>query len=361
MRFPPAVALGATVLIVGAATFLLAPRFIPGLPRVEAGGSRQLSSLAAASGWIGADSLSSDALKGHPTLVLVWSDTDPRSLEALRIAELWHRAFAPLGCRIVAVHSPDFAFAADRAVPERIAALLNLTLPIALDATLRLQGGLGGATNGPHLLVADGTGRVVLDTVGALAAAELALREVYGGLPAGSALPGLIARSVASQVQTIYFGAGRVVAGPLTRVAPGTERTYTAEFRYQEQGEPGVPYPVGRWRAGSEGVTALRAGAADFIAIRYSARRVGVVVSPPPGGTGRLWVLRDERWPRASECGEDVALDGHGAAFLEVAVPRLYWLEQGTGERVLKLSPATAGLTVHALVFESADDDDRKE
>ena len=162
-------------------------------------------------------------------------------------------------------------------------------------------------------------------------------------------------------VKTVYLGIGRVRAGPLVGFSPGTEHTLTAQFRYQEQGERWAPYPVGRWRTGIEGATALRAGAADFVAIRYSARRAGVVVSPPPGGSGRLWLLRDEAWPTASECGADVAFDGHDAAYVEVTEPRLYWLLEGGGERVLKVSPATSGITVHAFVFEDAAEDDRKE
>jgi len=201
----------------------------------------------------------------------------------------------------------------------------------------------------------------VLDTVGALAPGELALREAYGPLPAGSALPGLIATSSPVGVRTVHLGVGRVRSGPLAGFSPGTDHTLTAQFKYQEQGEPWTPYPVGRWRAGTEGAVSLRAGAADFIAIRYSAGRAAVVLSAPPGGSGRFWVLRDERWPRPEESGPDVAFDAQGAAYVEVTGPRLYWLEQGAGERVLKLSPAATGLTVHAFVFESADEAERKE
>lgn len=344
----------AVVLAAVVATLYVGPRFLPGLARLRPATAGHLPSLDTATGWLGVDTLAADGLVGHPTLVLVWSDTDPRSIEALQVAEAWHRAFTPLGCRILAVHAPDFAFAADRRVPARIASTLGLTLPIALDATLRLQSALGGATNGPHLLVADASGRVVLDTVNALAAGEMALRELYGRMPAGSALPGLIAKATPATVRTVYLGTGRVAAGPLAGMAPGSEHTLTAQFRYQEQGEPWTPYPVGRWRAGSEGATALRAGAADFVAIRYSAARVAVVASPPPDRSARLWVLVDEHWPGAGAAGEDVRFDGKGAAYIELTEPRLYWVERGSGERVLKLSPDEAGITLHAFVFEDA-------
>ena len=40
--------------------------------------------------------------------------------------------------------------------------------------------------------------------------------------------------------------------------------------------------------------------------------------------------------------------------YVDVAAPGLYWIEQGRGERVLKLSPDQPGVTLHALVFEGA-------
>ena len=90
------------------------------------------------------------------------------------------------------------------------------------------------------------------------------------------------------------------------------------------------------------------------MAIRYSASRVGVVVTPPPGESARLWILRDDRWPRPDERGEDVAADSRGAASVLVTGPRIYWIDRGEGERVLKLSPESPGVTVNAFVFTGA-------
>jgi hypothetical protein len=129
---------------------------------------------------------------------------------------------------------------------------------------------------------------------------------------------------------------------------------FTAEFRYQEQGSAWTPFPVGGWRTSAQGLIATRGGAANFVSIRYSAGRAGVVVTPPPGASARLWILRDDRWPRPDERDDDAVMDERGAVSVLVTEPRLYWIDRGEGERVLKLSPETAGVTINAFVFTGA-------
>jgi hypothetical protein len=251
------------------------------------------------------------------------------------------------------VHVPDFAFAADSAVPARVRRALAPTLPVALDASLAVASRLGGLTEGPHLIVAAPGGIVRVDTVGlaGLAAGELALREIVAATRPSATLPGALAVPADRRVRTVYLGTSRSPEGPLAGLVAGVPQTFTAEFRYQQEGRPGVAVPVGAWTPGADGLVSRRGGPADFVAIRYSAARVGVVASPPPGGSGRLWVLHDERWPGADAREADVAGDA-GGAWVEVTEPRLYWLARGGGEHLLQLSPDREGLTIHAFVLD---------
>jgi hypothetical protein len=335
------------------ATVWLAPRFVPGLRPVERRVRRALPSLAGLSAWRNGPMLTLDSLRGRPVALLLWSDTDPRAGAALQVVDGWHRAFAPLGLRVLAVHVPDFAAATDSGVASRLAARLGLALPMADDAGRAFMGALGGPADGPHLVVADAGGRVVVDTVGDLAAGQRALRAL---LPrgAGVPLPPEIDAALPPGARVVALGAGRVVAGPLAGLPVGTTMVFTAEFRYQEQGRPWTPFPVGGWRADADGVSATRGGAANFVAIRYSAGRAGVVATPPPGASARVWILRDDRWPLAGERDEDVVADAQGAASILVTEPRLYWIDRGDGERTLKLSPETPGVTLNAFVFTGA-------
>ena len=330
-----------------------APGWLPGLlPAPIARASRP--SLAGVRGWLGTP-LDDDSLAGRPVAMLLWTATDPRSLEALAVLDGWAHAYEPAGVRVFAVHAPDFAFAADSAVPARAAHRLGVTLPIALDPALAIQSAAGGATSGPHLIVSDANGAVLVDSVGlgALASGELAVREMIARRSPGLALPPAAGARARAAPLTVYLDPERTPDGPLHGLESGRARVFTAEFRYQEEAAPFVPVAIGGWIPGPDGLTASRGGAANFVAIRYSAARVGVVLSPPADGPARVWVLVDRQWPDAATRDADLSGDATGA-WIEVDEPRLYWVAHGTGPRMLQLSPDQPGVGVHALVFEGA-------
>jgi thiol-disulfide isomerase/thioredoxin len=327
---------------------------LPGLRPAAPAAARTLPSLAGASAWLNGPPIADASLSGRPVVLLLWSDTDPRALAALPVLDAWNHAWGPLGVKLVAVHEPEFAFAADSTVPAAIVRRLSLTLPVALDPAGRIAAALGGMTEGARLLVADERGAVVVDTVGTLEPGEEALRAWLARAMPDRQPPMRIAADLPANVRSVALGAGRVAAGPLAGVAAGSEQVFVAPMRYEEQGKPWLPVPVGAWQVTADGLTATRGGAANFVSIRYSADRAGVVVSPPPGASARVWILRDDQWPRAQDRGEDVVTDDRGAACIEVREARLYWFDRGTGERVIKLSPDAVGVTLHAFVFTGA-------
>jgi hypothetical protein len=322
-----------------------------------------LPALDATATWVNGAPLPADSLRGRVVVLALFNDTDPVALAELPRVEAWHEAYMRFGARVVGVHAPAFAFAADPRVPARLAQRLGLTFPIMLDPTLRAQRALGGPARGVRVVVADAGGRVVAN--GPLAASgpgapETLLREALRArapdvlFPAGPA-GGAAAPAPAPTV--VPLGSGRVTAGPLATAPAGESQTFTAQFRYQEEGLAGVPYPVGRWTPGADGLTAARGGAAQFVSLRYDAprsgaARVGAVLSPPADGPVRLWVLRDERWLEGAALGGDARLDEHGASYVEVDEPRLYDVARGGG--TYKLSPEREGLTVHAITLTPA-------
>jgi hypothetical protein len=344
----------AVVLAVAAAGFF-AWRQRPGAPHGRLAHTRKLATLPSidvpATWWNGF--VADYSLRGHPVVVLLWSDADPRAPAALATLQAWHTAYAPLGVQVLALHVPEYAYGADTAVAGRFVRRERLTLPVATDPDGRFAAAFGGATDGPHLVVADESGVVLVDAVAALAPGDealhaWALREHPDSAPPRLSPPPFPA------VRVVRLGAGEVREGPMAGLPAGSEQVFTAEFRYQEHGRDWTPFPVGGWRVGADGLAATRGGAANFTAIRYSAGRAGVVVSPPPGAHARLWVLLDDHWPREDRRGADVVAGQQGAVYLDVTAPGLYWIEQGRGERVLKLSPDQSGITLHALVFEGA-------
>ncbi len=343
---------------------------------VGRGGAARLPSLAGAAGWLGGRAAGEDSLALHPVVLAIFTDTDPRSAMVLRGLEAWHEAYARYGVRVVGVHHPQYAFAADSAVPARFARRLRLEFPIAIDPQRRIDlppdpadspSAAPSDRDAPRFAVADARGSIVfrggLVEPFDLSAGETAIRRELRRWRPGLGFPAEPERARAPDEPamacvSVALGARPDLRGPLANVKPGAPQTFVAPFRFDQEGEPLTPYPVGSWTLLADGLAAARGGAANFLAIRYAdgrsaLERVGVVASPPRSGAARLWILRDEAWLPADALGDDAMRDARGASYVEVTEPRLYILARGSGEHVLKLSPDAPGLTLHALTFDN--------
>jgi len=322
----------------------------------------RLPRLDGAEGWINGHPLTPDSLQGHPTVLMLWSDTDPASLESLPWAESWYRAYAPFGVRVIGVHLPDYAFASDSAVAGRAVRRLSRHFPIALDPHYQILSAFGRDEERPAVIVADTEGRIVLNAGrDSLAAASRIIRDLVREVRPDAGFPAMAdpsgddaAPSVATRFA--FLGTARVKSGPLATAEPGRAQTFTAQFRFQEEGEPYVPYPVGRWKPSAEGLSAARGGAANYVAIRYPGGSVAAVIAPPFGQSSRVWILADDAWLSPDEYGEDIETDPRGASYIDVKEPRLYRIARGAKPHVLKLSPEDPGVTVYSFAFEAAEE-----
>lgn len=308
-----------------------------------------------AAGWINGGPLGADSLAGRPVVIVIWSDLDPRALEALPVVETWHRAYARYGLRVVGLYTPDFVYGADPAVPARIAKRLEITFPVALDPGYRVRGALEEPREPLGLVLADAAGRVVMTSgfdglaaIDARVRVELSREKVDPSLPPESGARGEPA--VSTPPRFVFLGTARVDAGPLREVSPGRAITFTTQFRHQEEGEPWTPYPVGRWTPSAEGLTAERGGAANFVAFRAPEGDVSIVAGPAPEGPSRVWLLSGDGWIPEGSRGEDVRADPRGATYIDVTEPRLHHVLRGASGRVLRVSPESRGVTLYAFV-----------
>jgi hypothetical protein len=254
------------------------------------------------------------------------------------------------------VQVPEFAFAAEPRALGETARRLGLSFSLGLDASLEVSRGFGAAER-PRIVVADPLGRVTLDQSGAMALAhvEESIRTLIEAARPGVRFPAAASLSPATAEShaPVHLGRARVAAGPLTEVLPGRATTFTAQLRYQVEGEAYTPYPVGRWTLGADGLTAARGGAENFVALRYHAGALGAVLGPGESGPVRVWILRDEKWLPPEALGADARLDGRGASYVLVSEPRLYALtREDPGAHLVKLSPEAPGAIVYALTFE---------
>jgi hypothetical protein len=291
------------------------------------------------------------------TLAVLWCDTDPDGLAALSRAEELREAYETDGVRVIAIHAPDFSFATDTAVVARAARRAGAGLEIALDPDGRVREKLGmtGARQGAVL--ADSSGATVLATrsLDGVHRADLALRDMLSrsgraSSPNADAAPALAPLAIG---EPIYLGVGRVSRGPIATANAGRATPFAAPFRFEVEGEPLVPYPVGWWTPSADGLTASHGGAASFVALRYESAGFAAVISPPRGASTRVWILCDEHWLPAARVGADARLDSRGASYVDANEPRLYEIVNWPGRHVVKLSPDAAGVTLHAFVIEA--------
>lgn len=294
-------------------------------------------------------------LEGRALVVAIAAHDDPRAPRVLAAVQAWHDAYARRGVRAFAVLSAALDATRDTAAAAGLARRTGVTFPVAWDATGAAAATRDGA---PEVLVVDATGALRFRAGCAeLAWADLALRRAVARLApsvrAGPAPDTLAwgARLDCPEPRRIALGAGAVARGPLAGAAAGRTQVFTTQFRFQEEGAAWTPVPVGRWIPRRDGLEAARAGAADFLAIRYHAGAASIVASPPREGPAKLWILLDDDWLPPAAMGEDARREPGGGAYVEVTEPRLYRVARGAGG-VLRLSPGRAGLVLHALTFE---------
>ena len=108
----------------------------------------RLPALPAFETWLNGAPQTADSMRGRVTALVLWRDTDPQSLWKLLAAQTWHQYLGRSGLEVVGVHLPEFAFAADSAVPAAAIRRLGVTFPIALDPGLQSWKALGPHTGG---------------------------------------------------------------------------------------------------------------------------------------------------------------------------------------------------------------------
>jgi hypothetical protein len=314
-----------------------------------------------AAGWVNGGPWTSDTLRAGVSALVYWSETDPASERALADAEAWRRAYGRYGVHVLGIHTPDFAFAADTAFAGRVARRLRLSYPIAVDPSYRLAIGVPGALGRPAFVIAGPNGIVFEGGAGDRDRADRALRRAIAAADPRAAMPvdpepesiaAVPGAPSAAEERYVHLGTSRAERGPFAGGEPGRTQTYTAQFRFQEEGEPYVAYPVGRWTPQADGAIAARGGASTYVSIRSEGGEAWAVLAPPATGPARVWVLADGDWMPRDAAGADVRFESNGASYVEVDEPRLYHVARGARPVVLKLSPEQAGVAYYALVFE---------
>jgi len=76
--------------------------------------------------------------RGRPMLVEFWDFCRPNSLRTLPYVKAWHERYAPLGLRVIGVHSPGFEASRDEQAVTDAVARLGIEYPVLIDSELEL-------------------------------------------------------------------------------------------------------------------------------------------------------------------------------------------------------------------------------
>lgn len=93
--------------------------------------------------WLGTAALRVDKQLGRPLVIGFWDLRIGASVRTTLTLERWHRAFAPRGARVIAVHVTGHGEPATVSQVAAVAERHHLTLPIVLDEELRIAESYG--------------------------------------------------------------------------------------------------------------------------------------------------------------------------------------------------------------------------
>lgn len=303
-----------------------------------------------ATGWVNSPPLAANDLAGKVVVYDFWTYSCVNCVRTLPHLRAWHDRYAADGLVLLGVHTPEFDFEHVRANVEAATRRLEVTWPVVLDN----QRAIWDTFNNnywPTKYVADREGNIRYKHIGegGYQETEDVLRTLLGVDPASpkaSSRPGDDTDAAAAPRDMItaetYLGTQRGVAGARrgTTTYPEPGSLEVSECRL-----------AGRWLADEEKVTAAEAGAA--IVLRYRAREVNLVLTPPITGPVDVQVELDGRPIEPAYRTGDTLVDERGATYVRVDAPRMYRLVLGPSveERTLRLTARQPDVAAFAFTF----------
>lgn len=288
-------------------------------------------------------------------LVDFWDYTCVNCIRTLPYVAEWHRRYAQAGLLIVGVHAPEFQFARERAHVEAAITDFGLRYPVVLDNGYEIWRAYSNRYwPAKYLIDSQGRIRYVHFGEGSYDETETQIQRLLSELAPGVELPALMEPirdsdkpgAVCYRVTPeLYLGHARGQFGN----PEGTTRDATAEYRDPGHHAESLVYLGGRWSVSAEFARAEAAGAS--IAVRYTAKDVNLVLSPPPGGALRAELVVQE----GERAGKDVEAANGGALLVTVNRPRIYNLvaNDAVSSGSLRLRALEGGLCAYAFTFVS--------
>ena len=295
-----------------------------------------------ATGWLNAEPLTTDGLRGRVVLVDFWTLTCINWLRTLGYVRAWAERYRDSGLVVVGVHTPEFPFEGDAENVRRSVASLNVPYPVAIDTDYEVWRAFANHY-WPAVYIADVEGRIRFHHYGegAYDQCELVIQRLLGegGL-----------RSPADELLSIVPTGVEAQADWTHLESP---ETYLGSEQGRNLADSGDALPLNNWALVGDWAIESRAsvlnGPDGRILFRFHARDVNLVLRSREGAPVPFRVLVDGQ-PPGNARGVDVDNDGNGV----LVEPRLYQLIREPGEivdRTFEIAFDAPGVEAYVFTF----------
>ena len=327
--------------------------------------------------WINSEPFTLGSQRGKVVLVDFWTYTCINCIRTFPYLKDWHEKYADQGLVIVGVHTPEFEFEKKRENVIDAAMKHGLNYPIAQDNDFETWNAYSNQYwPAKYLIDKDGYIRYTHFGEGAYVETEEKIRELLEEAQAGVsdiALNLEPEREIDARAFTrdpftmitreLYAGFRRNYRALAAGSAPPYvlhEEFYqqqNADILYEDPGEHlnQFIYLQGLWQNGAESLRHARVtdNYEDYMAIKFYATSVNVVMSLATGESYEVRITMDGEPLDPSEAGADIQFDEDGNSYLLVGASEMYRLvdiPEYSGHE-LRLSSNSDDFSVFAFTF----------
>jgi thiol-disulfide isomerase/thioredoxin len=316
----------------------------------------RLASFAGATGWLNAEPLTPEGLRGRVVLVDFWTYTCVNWLRTLPYVRAWAAKYANAGLTVVGVHTPEFGFEhnVDNVIAE--ARTFGVGYPVALDNDYAVWGAFDNHY-WPAVYLADVDGQIRYHHFGEgeYAATEMAIQQLL--LDAGA--DNIDQDLVMVDPHGLEVAADwRTLQSPETYTGYGQSSGFAQDdvARFDEPAAYAAParLPLNSWGLSGTWTVAQHAAVANEpggrVAFQFHARDLNLVMGPASRGASIPFRVFLDGRPADGAYGVDVNPDGRGI----VGDQRTYQLIRQPGPiapRRFEIEFGDAGVEVYCFTF----------
>ncbi len=311
--------------------------------------------------WINSSALKLADLRGKVVLLDFFEYSCVNCIRTFPYLKEWQKRYAPDGLVIIGVHTPQYGFSMDPAHVYAGIQRLGLTFPIVVDSDSKIADDYQNRF-WPRVFLIDQDGRISYEHTGegGYAETEQTIQQLLGRTNPGVKFPPVMPplRAIDKAGASCYPITAELYLGRLRGRLGNPEGASTnavVAFHLPEQREEGRAYAAGDWSNQSEYLRHAndKDGLVDFVALKYRAVEVNVVMKPEDIYWLQVFVKQDGNWLSKDNAGEDVKFDDQGRSYVEVKSPRMYNLiaSQPYGAYELRLYVEGKGLSVYSFSF----------